>query len=164
VKRFALIFVSLLAALIVLPPLWYWVFPADPPPELPPPGRRVELPGGVGLNVLEAGSGSPVVMVHGLPGSAYDWRELSPELANRGLRAIAYDRVGYGRSDPRSDGTYTPEGNASELLGLLAALDLRDVTLVGWSYGGVTSILAVLRDSSRIGRLVLSRDGWAGFG
>jgi pimeloyl-ACP methyl ester carboxylesterase len=96
VKRALVVLLVLIGALIVLPPLWYAVFPGDPPPELPPAGRRVELPGGVGVNVVEQGTGPPVVLVHGLPGTAYDWRELSPELAKRGRRAIAYDRVGWG--------------------------------------------------------------------
>lgn len=158
-KRALVVLLVLIGALIVLPPLWYAVFPGDPPPELPPAGRRVELPGGVGVNVVEQGTGPPVVLVHGLPGTAYDWRELSPELAKRGRRAIAYGRVGWGRSDPRTNGTYTPEANAAELVALLAALDARDATLVGWSYGGVTSMIAAMTDPSRIGSLVLVGTG-----
>lgn len=154
-KRIIVIIVSIVVAAVVLPPLWYVLFPAELPPELPPAGTRVLLDGGVGLNVIEAGSGAPVVLVHGLPGSAYDWRELLPQLAARGRRAIAYDRVGYGRSDPRTNGRFTPEANAEELLDLLEALDLTEVTLVGWSYGGMTAMMAALADSSRIGRLVL---------
>jgi pimeloyl-ACP methyl ester carboxylesterase len=45
--------------------------------------------------------------------------------------------------------------NAEELLALLAALDLRDTTVVGWSYGGATSIVAARRDPSRVAGLVL---------
>jgi pimeloyl-ACP methyl ester carboxylesterase len=108
------------------------------------------------VNVVLAGSGAPVVLVHGLPGCAYDWRELSRALAARGLRAIAYDRVGYGYSDPRPDGgRFSVEENALELLGLLEALDLSDATLVGWSYGGATAMAAAHRDASRMGRMVL---------
>ena len=77
------------------------------------------------------------------------------ELAQRGFRVLAYDRVGYGRSDGRAPGRATVETNAGELLGLLAALDLRDVTLVGASYGGATAIAAAKRDPSRLARLVL---------
>jgi pimeloyl-ACP methyl ester carboxylesterase len=150
---------ALLAAVIVLPPLWFAVSPAEPPPSLPPAGERVLLPGGAAVNVVAEGSGPVVVLVHGLPGSAYDWRVLAPELAGRGRRAIAYGRVGYGRSDPRRDGRYTPEANAEELLALLEKLDARDATVVGWSYGGVTAILAAAADASRIDRLVLVGSG-----
>lgn len=158
-RRFLLIVGLLVGAVLVLPPLWYVVFPADPPPDLPPAGKRVDLGSGVAVNVLEEGSGPAVVLVHGLPGSAYDWRALLPELARRGTRAIAYDRVGYGRSDPRLDDDFTPEANADELLALLERLELEDATVVGWSYGGVTAMLASMRDPSRIARLVLVGTG-----
>jgi pimeloyl-ACP methyl ester carboxylesterase len=110
---------------------------------------------GLGVNLIEAGAGPPVVLVHGHPGCAYDWEPFMRELAQRGFRALAYDRVGYGRSDGRVPGRVTVETNAGELLALIAALDLRDVTLVGASYGGATAILAAKRDPSRLARLVL---------
>jgi pimeloyl-ACP methyl ester carboxylesterase len=147
--------VALGVALLVLPPIWYAVFPVAPP-ELPPAGRRVGVSTGLGVNVIEAGSGPPVVLVHGHPGCAYDWQPFMAELAERGFRAVAYDRVGYGRSDLRPGGGHvTVETNAAELLALLAALDLNDVTLVGSSYGGGTSIVATRRDPLRLARLVL---------
>jgi pimeloyl-ACP methyl ester carboxylesterase len=158
-RRLLFAVLILVGAAIALPPLWFAIFPGEPPPELPPAGRYVMLPGGAGVNVIEQGSGPAVVLVHGLPGSAYDWRELSPELAKRGRRAIAYGRVGFGRSDPRTNGQYTPEGNAAELLALLEALELEDATVVGHSYGGATAMIASLRDSSRMGRLVLVATG-----
>jgi pimeloyl-ACP methyl ester carboxylesterase len=146
--------VAIVIAALGLPPLWYAAFPV-PVAGLPPPGRRVEVAPGVGVNVIEAGRGRPVVLVHGHPGCAYDWTALMSELAARGFRALAYDRVGYGRSDGRPDADYTVAANANELLALLAAEDLREVVIVGWSYGGGTSIVAARRDPSRIAALVL---------
>ncbi len=155
IKRTLLGLTVVLLAAIALPPLWFRVF-RDTPPDLPPAGRRVVLPGGVGVNVLDEGSGPAVVMVHGLPGCAYDWRVLSTALARRGLRAIAYDRVGYGYSDARPVGTpFTAAQNAVELVGLLDALDLSNATVVGWSFGGATAMLAARSDPARIGRIVL---------
>jgi pimeloyl-ACP methyl ester carboxylesterase len=159
VKRLLLVLAATLVAAFALPPLWFAVFPHEAPPPLPPPGERVVLPGGVGVNVVAEGSGPAVVLVHGLPGSAYDWRSLAPELAARGRRAVPYDRVGYGHSDPRGDGRYTPQANAEELLALLEALQIEDATVVGWSYGGVTAIFAAAADPSRIRRLVLVGSG-----
>jgi pimeloyl-ACP methyl ester carboxylesterase len=144
-----------LVAAIVLPPLWFSLFPADPPPTLPAAGTRIVLSDGTGLNVLDSGQGTPVVLVHGLPGSGYDWRETADALNALGLRAIAYDRVGYGHSDARESGAYTPESNAAELVGLLDAMDLRDATVVGWSYGGATAMSASMGRPERIRRLVL---------
>jgi len=153
-RRVLLALAGVIVAAVALPPLWFRLF-REPEPELPPPGRRSVLASGVTVNVVEQGAGSPVVLVHGLPGTAYDWRLTSAALAARGARALAYDRVGYGWSDPRPGGAFTVEANARELLELLAAEDLRDATVVGWSYGGGTAIVAALRDASRIGRLVL---------
>jgi len=154
IRRALLVVAAALVAALALPPLWYAVF-REPVPELPPAGRRVEVAPGVGVNVIEAGAGRPVVLVHGHPGSAYDWAPLVRELAARGQRVIAYDRVGYGRSDARANGAWTVESNARELLALLEAEDLRDVVLVGWSYGGGVAIVATREDSSRVSHLVL---------
>ncbi len=142
-----------------LPPLYYALVPPEMP-TLPAPGRAIQVAPDVSVNALEWGStGAPVVMVHGLPGTAYDWGPLPEALAARGHRVIAYDRVGYGHSDRRLDDAYTPEGNARDLLGLLAREDLSDVTVVGWSYGGPVAIIAARLDPSRIGRLVLVGSG-----
>jgi non-heme chloroperoxidase len=154
-KRVFLIIAAVLIAAIVLPPIWFAIFPADPPPSLPPAGKRIVLSDGTSLNVLDSGEGAPVVLVHGLPGSGYEWRETADALNALGLRAIAYDRVGYGRSDVRTSGTYTPESNAAELIGLLDAMDLRDAMVVGWSYGGATAMTASMGRPKRIRRLIL---------
>jgi pimeloyl-ACP methyl ester carboxylesterase len=153
-RRWLLALTALAIAALALPPLWYAAFP-EPAPELPPPGRAVEIAPGTSVNLIEAGAGPAIVLVHGHPGCAYDWAPLQTELARRGHRAIAYDRVGYGRSDGRAPGRISVETNAAELVRLLAALELREVTLVGWSYGGGTSIVAAKRDPSRIARLAL---------
>ena len=152
----------LLAALVVLPPLVY-AFVPDDPPALPAPGRSVEVVPGRSVNLIEAGSGPPVVLVHGLPGSAYDWRGVVDALAARGRRALAYDRVGYGHSSGRDGGVASVDANADELLGLLAVEDLTDAVVVGWSYGGATAIAAAKRDPSRMRALVLVGSVGPGF-
>jgi non-heme chloroperoxidase len=157
-KRGILFILGSLIAVAALPPLYYAIIPIENP-ELPPPGRRIEVGGGVAVNAIDAGQGRPIILVHGLPGSAYDWSPLSQALTARGHRVIAYDRVGYGYSDARVNDLYTPEGNADDLLGLLESEDLRDATVVGWSYGGPVSIIAARKDPSRIGRLVLIGSG-----
>lgn len=144
----------LLLTAVALPPLVFALLP-ERAPALPPPGRRVPVADGVAVNAIERGEGPTVVLVHGLPGCGYDWTPLLDALATRGLHALAYDRVGYGRSDGRPDDDFTVDANARELLALLAHEDLRDATVVGWSYGGTTAIRAAIQDPSRIGRLVL---------
>lgn len=152
----------LVAALIALPPQWFRAFGAAPP-ALPPADRTIGLAAGTALSALDRGSGPPLVLVHGLPGCGHDWSPLVDALAERGHRVIAYDRAGYGRSDPRRAGAYTVDENARDLLALLESEDLRDATVVGWSYGGGTAIRAAILDPARIARLVLigSAGPWA---
>lgn len=157
-KKLSLAVLCLLVVALAGPPLYYAIFPVASP-ELPAPGRAIDVGGGVSVNAIDRGEGPPIVLVHGLPGTAYDWEPLSQALAERGHRVIAYDRVGYGHSDARRNEAYTPEGNAHDLLGLLESEDLRDVTVVGWSYGGPVAIIAARLDPSRIGRLVLIGSG-----
>jgi pimeloyl-ACP methyl ester carboxylesterase len=152
-RRLAFVLIALLLAAIVLPPLWFTVFP-ETPPELPPADRRIDV-GGASLSAVVRGQGRPVVLVHGLPGSGHDWRPLTDVLVRRGHHVIAYDRLGYGRSDPRPDDDFTEEGNARDLIALLESEGIEDATVVGWSYGGGTAIRAAIQDPSRIGRLVL---------
>jgi pimeloyl-ACP methyl ester carboxylesterase len=159
IKKLLLGVLALLALLILGPPLWYAVFPGEPPPQLPAAHTRVELSSGVGINVVEAGAGRPALLVHGLPGSAYDWRVLEGELVSRGYRTLAIDRSGYGHSDPNPDGDYSVRRNADDILELMEVMDLQDVVLVGWSYGGATSSVVAARRPERLGQLVLIGTG-----
>jgi pimeloyl-ACP methyl ester carboxylesterase len=159
-RRWFLALTVLVAAAVAAPPLFFALFPVEVP-DLPAPGRRISVGGDMAVNALVRGDGSAVVLIHGLPGTAYNWQAVSDRLALRGHRVVAYDRVGYGRSDRRSADDFSVDANARELLALLEAEDLRDTTVVGWSYGGKTAMTAALSDSSRIGRLVLV--GSAGF-
>jgi len=145
----------LLAALVVLPPLFFRVFPGQAPPDLPPADRRIPVGDGIFVSAVIRGQGQPVVLVHGLPGSGHDWRALTGRLARLGQRVIAYDRAGYGRSDARRNGDFRLDASARDLLALLESEGFEDATLVGWSYGGATAIRAARLDPSRIGRLVL---------
>jgi pimeloyl-ACP methyl ester carboxylesterase len=119
-------------------------------PAIPGAERRlVEVAAGVRLCVSELGAGEPVVMVHGWPQHAGCWRAVAPALAERGYRVICPDLRGFGGSDAPATG-YDPETFAADLLGLLDALDLEAVCLVGHDWGGYASFLAALRAPGRI--------------
>jgi len=81
------------------------------------------------------GEGRPVVLSHGWPLNADSWEAQMLFLAQNGFRCIAHDRRGHGRS------TQSWHGNemntyADDLAAVLEALDLWDITLVGFSTGG----------------------------
>jgi non-heme chloroperoxidase len=81
------------------------------------------------------GPGRPVVLIHGWPLSSRAWQDRLPALTAAGFRVVAYDRHGFGRSDkPR--GGYDYDTLADDLNGVLTELNLRDVSLVGFSMGG----------------------------
>src|SRR5689334_23718130 len=79
------------------------------------------------------GPGRPVVLIHGWPLSGQAWLDQVPALTAAGFRVVAYDRRGFGRSDkPR--GGYDYDTLADDLNGVLAELNLRDMSLVGFSW------------------------------
>ena len=91
---------------------------------------------GINLHVEDTGGdGRAVVLIHGWPLSGASWGEQVPALTEAGYRVVTYDRRGFGRSDKPDDG-YDYDTFAADLAGLLESLDLRDVSLVGFSMGG----------------------------
>lgn len=89
----------------------------------------------VELNYTDTGQGRPVVLMHGWPLSGASWSEQVGPLSEAGYRVLAYDRRGFGASS-KPVGGYDYDTLASDLDGFLSALDLTDVTLVGFSMGG----------------------------
>lgn len=81
------------------------------------------------------GQGTPVVLIHGWPLDHTMWEHQALALASSGHRVIAYDRRGFGRSS-RPWGGYDYDTLAADLNALLTELDLKNVTLVGFSMGG----------------------------
>lgn len=81
------------------------------------------------------GDGRPIVLIHGWPLSGASWKEQITPLKDAGYRVITYDRRGFGESDKPKLG-YGYDTLTDDLAGLIENLDLRDVTLVGFSMGG----------------------------
>jgi len=104
---------------------------------------------GVSLYVKDWGRGRPVVLLHGWPLSADTYDDLGMALANAGMRAIAYDRRGFGRSD-QPWGGYDYDTMATDLADVLEKTGARGAALVGFSMGGgeVVRYLSRFRDHS----------------
>ncbi|HEV8651838.1 MAG TPA: alpha/beta hydrolase [Actinomycetes bacterium] len=81
------------------------------------------------------GIGEPVVLSHGWPLNSDSWEAQMLLLASNGYRCIAHDRRGHGRSTQTWDGN-NMDTYADDLATLIETLDLREVTLVGFSTGG----------------------------
>lgn len=95
----------------------------------------VETRDGTNLYYLDWGNGDPLVLIHGWPLSSAMWEYQMTVLPHLGIRCIAYDRRGFGRSEQPWTG-YDYDTFADDLADVLEALDLEDVTLAGFSMGG----------------------------
>ncbi|MEU6657532.1 alpha/beta hydrolase [Streptomyces sp. NPDC046821] len=93
-----------------------------------------DIGGTVELHYEDRGTGRPVVLVHGYPLDSRSWDKQVPALLTAGYRVITYDRRGFGRSSPASDG-YDYDTLAADLNSVLDELDLGDAVLVGHAAG-----------------------------
>ena len=103
--------------------------------------------GDLQVHVAEAGAGPPLVLLHGWPQHWYSWRRVVPLLADS-YRLVMPDLRGHGWTSVPPGG-YDKEQLATDLLGLLDALELPEVGLVGHDWGGWTGFLACLRAPER---------------
>ncbi len=112
----------------------------------------------VKLYYHEEGNGSPLLLIHGFGTSTFTWRFVAPELAKT-HRVIAVDLKGFGQSDKPFDEHYSVYDQAELLAQLIEEKDLRNLTLVGHSFGGGVALLLALQSNQRldgrITRLVL---------
>ena len=97
----------------------------------------------------------PVVLLHHGLGSTRAWRQQVPVLAEAGYRVIAYDRWGYGQSEPRP-ALDAPgfEDDLADLEGMLAACGLLLVTLIGHSDGGTIALYYAMQHPKQVAALV----------
>lgn len=112
-------------------------------------GRPIEL------FYEDIGYGPPIVLLHGWPFDHGMWEEQAFALASGGCRVICYDRRGFGKSSKPADG-YNFNRFADDLKSVLDALDLHDVTLVGFSLGAGEALRYMSRHlGQRVSRLAL---------
>jgi pimeloyl-ACP methyl ester carboxylesterase len=121
-------------------------------PDVPGVRHRLVDVRGVRIHVAEAGEGEPVILQHGWPQHWYTWRHVIPELA-RTRRVIVPDLRGFGWSEAPA-GDYEKETFAADLIGLLDALELDRVDLIGHDWGGFTGFLACLHAPDRFRRFL----------
>jgi pimeloyl-ACP methyl ester carboxylesterase len=117
--------------------------------------ERATLPAGP-IHYREAGSGPPIVFVHGFLANGRLWERTAAALA-AGNRCIVPDwPLGSHPEAMRPGADLTPRGVAAMVSELLAALELDDVTIAGNDSGGAVSQILVTERPERVGRLVLT--------
>ncbi len=115
---------------------------------------RMELDG-LGLHVEVAGSGPPLVLLHGFTGSAGTWRELIEALGSE-YTTIAPDLVGHARSDaPAEVDRYRMSRAVDDLVALVHSLGHERAAWLGYSLGGRTALQLAVRHPDAVAALIL---------
>jgi haloalkane dehalogenase len=128
-------------------------------PDFPFEARYREVEG-LRLAHLDEGEGRPVVFVHGEPTWSFLWRTVIPPVRDAGLRCVAPDLAGFGRSDKPTDvGWYSYDRHVELTASLLEDLDLREATIVVHDWGGPIGLRLAVEHAARIERLVILDTG-----
>ena len=99
----------------------------------------------------------PVLMLHGEPTWSYLYRKMIPVFEAEGFRAVAPDLIGFGRSDkPKRMRDYSYQRHLDWLVGLLEALDLKDITLVCQDWGSLLGLRIAAEHPQRFSRIVVA--------
>ncbi len=133
-----------------------------------PDERFADLPGfpfaphylevdGLRIHYLDEGprDGATVLLLHGEPSWCYLYRKMIPVLTRAGLRAVAPDLVGFGRSDkPSERGDYSYQRHVDWMKGFLDEAKLSKINLVCQDWGGLIGLRLVAEDPDRFARVV----------
>lgn len=138
---------------------------ADPSHAAPPATEEsgaaervtsIDVGGGLTLAMHEAGSGLPVLLLHGFPGSARAWRAVTTRLA-ADHHVIAPDLLGFGSSSkPRRAADLWVDRQASAVIDMLDKVGITSVAVVGHDFGGPVAIALLARRPELVSHLVLS--------
>ncbi len=130
-------------------------------PDFPFQPNYLEVPDGEGGNLrihyLDEGprDAPPVLLMHGEPSWCFLYRKMVPVIAGAGLRAVAPDLVGFGRSDkPARREDYTYQRHVDWMAALLEALGLRNATMFGQDWGGLIGLRLAAEHEERFARIV----------
>ncbi len=116
------------------------------------------------MRYLTAGSGPPLLLIHGLMGYSFSWRFNLPALGQHAT-VYAVDLLGMGFSE-RCDVDCSVRGIAEYLARFLDDLKIKEFDLLGTSHGGAVAILLASLDARRVRRMVLSAPAnpWSPYG
>ncbi|WP_283611040.1 haloalkane dehalogenase [Mycolicibacterium poriferae] len=125
-------------------------------PDFPFAPHYVDVDG-LRMHYLDEGppDGEVVLLLHGEPSWSYLYRRMIPVLTRAGLRAVAIDLVGFGRSDkPTRREDYTYQAHVDWTWAAIEAIGLTDITLVCQDWGGLIGLRLVGEHPERFARVV----------
>jgi len=98
----------------------------------------------------------PVLLLHGEPTWGYLYRRMIPPLVDAGLRCVAPDLIGFGRSDkPTERSAYTYAGHIAWMTQFLDAIELPQATLFAQDWGGLIGLRVAAEGPDRFGRIAI---------
>jgi pimeloyl-ACP methyl ester carboxylesterase len=109
---------------------------------------------GTRLRLIDTGTGTPVVFIHGIGASLYSWRHTLPPVLGAGYRVVAFDNRGFGFSDLPAHG-YRNADYVRLVVALLDSLGIASAVLVGHSMGGAIAAEVALTHPDRVRGMVL---------
>ena len=109
---------------------------------------------GARVNLLRAGSGRPLILVHGLVGSSTNWRRNIAALAAHST-VYAIDQLNMGRSQRVADLDASLEATACRIVDCMDALGIAEADVAGHSHGGAVSMMLAARHPERVRSLIL---------
>lgn len=127
-----------------------------------PVGRYADIGNGLKIHYHDAGKGEPVLFLHGAGGGASGYSNFKgnyPEFAEAGFRAIVPDMLGFGLSSKPDIPQYDLDFFVAGIKGLVDALGLDRVTLLGNSLGGAVALGYALAYPDAVSRLILMAPG-----
>jgi len=116
---------------------------------------------GMRMAYVDEGEGQTVLCLHGEPTWGYLYRKMIPVFLEAGMRVVAPDWFGFGRSDkPEADADYTWDFHHSSMLRFVESLGLENVTLVVQDWGGLLGLTLPVSHPEMIQRLLIMNTGF----
>ncbi len=118
--------------------------------------------GDMRMHYLDEGAADadPVLLLHGEPSWSYLYRTMVPPIVEGGLRAIAPDLIGFGKSDkPAAQDDYSYEKHVAWMKQFIENLNLRNITLVCQDWGSLIGLRLAAENEDRFDRIVLANGG-----
>ncbi|MCG8612301.1 MAG: alpha/beta fold hydrolase [Pseudomonadales bacterium] len=120
----------------------------------------IDVSDDVRVHYLDEGEGDPILLIHGVPTSAYLWRDVIPHLLDNG-RVIAVDLVNFGKSSKVQ--RYELSDQVAFLTSFVDQLELNNVKLVLHDYGGPVGLSYAAKNPHRVSGLALFETAFAPF-
>src|SRR5687767_4814650 len=109
-------------------------------PRLPPMQSTLNVPGAT-ISFQDSGEGPAILLLHGFPGTAHLWTDVTPSIAELGFRTITPDLVGYGQSTADPGISIDMRSQAHWMLQLLDSVDVESAIVIAHDVGSAAAQL-----------------------